>query len=436
MKAFAKRVVWLVILAACAVGWVFLMSLELSRPGSRQGEDGSRASVAYVDESEFPRVTAYLSVVDGSGQPMADLGQEAFALTEDGIPVEIEDFIGAGRQPVVAILVIDRSGSMNAHGKIEGAQAAAHAFLNQLQPGRDKLGVIAFNEALTTLGALTLISEADRQSLKAAISRLGPAGDTAYYDAVYDGIIDLGPQPGRKVIVAMTDGKDNRSRHNLKNTIEFARENKVPLYTIGLGWDVQENRLEKMASQTGGRYYFSPDASQLAALYRDLAQALQNEYALTYTSPTPRRDGTRRDVGAAVEHPGAVLSVTGDYNPGGVLSVTLNLPLLIGLGIPLLGLLFLPRTVSGVKGMRKQAESYPQPAPIYEPGPAQGAPLRGAPPQAFSAPPPAYLSPSPAPPPRVPPPPGRVLPTCARCGASLRPQARFCPRCGQPRAAR
>lgn len=435
MKAFAKRAVWLVILATCAVGWVFLMSLELSRLGSRQGGDGSRASVAYVDESEFPRVTAYLSVVDGSGQPMADLGQEAFALTEDGIPVEIEDFIGAGRQPVVAILVIDRSGSMSASGKMEGAQAAAHAFLDQLQPGRDKLGVIAFNEALTTLGALTLISEADRQSLKSAISRLGPDGDTAFYDAVYDATIDLGPQPGRKVIIAMTDGKDNRSQHSLKNTIEFARENKVPLYTIGLGWDVQENRLEKMASQTGGRYYFSPDASQLAALYRDLAQALQNEYALTYTSPTPRRDGTRRDVAAAVKHPGAVLSATGDYNPGGVLSVTLNLPLLIGLGILLLGLLFLPCTVSLVQGMRKQAEPYPQPAPIYEPGAAQGAPPGGAPPQAFPAPP-TYLSPSPAPPSRVPSPPGQVLPTCVRCGASLRPQARFCPKCGQPRATR
>ena len=110
-------------------------------------------------------------------------------------------------------------------------------------------------------------------------------------NAVYNALEDLQSQSGRKVVIAMTDGKDNQSRHSLRSTIKFAQENKVPVYTIGLGRDVLESQLRTMANETGGQYYFSPDAGQLASLYQDLAQTLQNEYSLTYTSPTPRRDG-------------------------------------------------------------------------------------------------------------------------------------------------
>ncbi len=418
MKAFAKRTVLLLFLIIFAICWVTLMSLELSGTGSAEGADGSRATVTYVDESEFPQVTVYLSVVDGAAQPIISLGHEAFALTEDSIPVNIENFIGAGNQPIVAILVIDHSGSMDHDDKMAGARRAAHTFLDQLKIGQDRVGVIAFDDDLTTLSPLKLISETDQQRLKSKISGLEPRGGTAFYDAVHKAVEDLQAQRGRRVVIALTDGMDTGSYWWLNNVIDWAEQHKTPVYTIGLGRDVEESELEKMAGRTGGKYYFSPDADQLAALYKDLANALQNEYSLTYTSPTPRRDGARREIDAVVTHPGAALSAAGEYNPGGVLSVTLNLPLFVGLAMMLGSLLFVPGGLKLLTRYRPERVT-PTPSPLHQPPPQP--PVYTPPPQR-----PDSLHPPPTPQP------GQASSTCTHCGSPIRPQARFCPKCGRP----
>jgi Ca-activated chloride channel family protein len=470
MKAPNRRRVWLLALAAFAVVWVVLMSLDLSRQGRTTGSDGSRAEVTFVDKSAFPDITVYVAVKDGSGQPIVGLGTDAFRLTEDEVPADIRKLVGAGEQPITAVLVLDRSGSMRERDKIDGARQAALTFLDQLQPGRDRIGVVAFDTEQLTLHALNLLSEADLPQLRASISGIEPGGSTAYYDSVYDAIQALAPQSGRKVVIAMTDGQDNRSGHSLDETVQAAQEADVSLYTIGLGDDVQADSLERMAQQTGGRYYFSPGAAELAALYRDLAQALQNEYSLAYTSPTPRLDGTRRSVAVTTQHPGAALSATAAYNPGGVLSVSLDPVVLLASALLLVGLLFVPRLGRAVR--RPDAgsgdalgapgrpaapgEVYPQPPPGAQPPPAYPppgypAPGYGPPPAATPyAPPPAgsyptlppQSYPAPAPGRPVPPtpaygPPAPPAPApqarCAYCGAQVRPEARFCGTCGRPR---
>lgn len=409
MKAFAKQTVLLVVLIVFAIGWVFLMNLDFSKQGGAMGPDGSQATVTYIDESDFPRITVYLSAVDGSAQPLIGLVEEAFALTEDGIPVEIETFIGAGFQPVTAILLIDHSGSMDRGGKMQGAQEAAKAFLANLQDGRDRIGVTAFNHRESLLYDLNLISATDRAALNTRIGQLDADGGTAYHDAVYSAVSKLESQSGRKVVIALTDGIDENSRRSLNSTIKLAQEGKVPVYTIGLGQDVKESVLEKMAQQTGGRYYFSPEASQLAALYEDLAHALQSEYSLTYTSPTPRQDGTRRDVAVTVEHPGATVSTVGDYTVGGILAPTINWPLF---AVLLLGLLFLLLMPGLVGGLVRRPQPVPAPATPVTPAPSR-------PPQARQVSIPAVE------------PVIAQTRKCPHCGHALRAEAKFCSGCGR-----
>lgn len=440
MKAFAKRTTLLIALIAFALGWVLLMSLGGSAKGSTVGADGSQATVTYVDYSDFARVTTYLSVVDSSGQPIVGLGADAFELTEDEIPVDIESFVGAGQQPIVAILLIDHSGSMGQQGKMAGARDAAKTFVEQLQDGRDRIGVTAFDNSQSPIHRLSIITAEDRAALNAKIDRLSHSGGTAYYDAVYDAVQQLQGESGRKVIVAMTDGRDGNSRHSQRDVIKIAQDSDVPLYTIGLGGDARASVLEEMAEETGGEYYYSPGAGELASLYRDLAQALQNEYSLTYISPTPDRDGTRRDVAVTITHPGAALSTGGLYNPGGVLSVNLNLPLFLVLAALLVGLLFLPRLGPVLKSRQRvpvevaadRREAYPEYRPPAEyppqpPPPPAAYPQQG---QPTYPPPPAYPQQGP---PSAYPPPTQPATTCPHCGAQMRPQAKFCGSCGQSR---
>jgi Ca-activated chloride channel family protein len=399
-----KRVVLLVLLFVLAMVCACVMSIDFWRQRSRPAPDGMAAEVAYVDRAEFPDVTVYLSVLDGSGKPVPGLTESDFAIAEDGDGRNITGFIGSGSQPVTAVMLIDRSGSMTDEAKMEGAIAAALAFLEKLEDGRDSLGVIVFDDSFIVLGDLRTVDAGVRAELRSQIGVLAPEGGTAYYDAIYKATGMLKDVPGRKVVLALTDGIDNRSaRTNLNKVIEYVEDNNVVVYTIGLGTDVEGPTLERIACESGGRYYGQPSGSQLAQLYADIAYDLQSECSLTYESPAPRLDGTTRQVTVEVKVPTGTALAVGSYAVGGTLTPSLNawscgggFLLLIGL----VGLLFVPGLYDRARGRGQVVESEADPEGVVEPG---------------------------SPPSAVP----SVAETCPACGEALRPGARFCKQCGR-----
>jgi uncharacterized protein YegL len=354
--------------------------------------------------------------------------------------VDIIAFVGAGEQTVTAILVLDRSGSMERENKMAGAREAALTFVEMMRTDKDQVGLITFDERVETSQPLT----SDKAALEVAIQGVAPHGDTAYYDAVYEAIGQLTTTTGRRVVIALTDGKDNSSRRSRETTIQYAIDNHIPLYTIGLGQrEIDKQGLREMAERTGGEFHQAPSASELAALYGRLGLELRNEYVLGYTSPTARLDGTRRDVVVTVEHPGATVSTVGDYTVGGILAPTINWPLF---AVLLLGLLFLLLMPGLVGGLVRRPQPVPAPATPVTPAPSR-------PPQARQVSIPAVepviaqtrkcphcghalraeakfcsgcgrtLATAPAP---------ASPTTCPHCGHSLRPEAKFCSSCGQP----
>ena len=284
-----KRLALLLLLFACAAGWAGLMSVDFWRSQATPASDGSAATITYFDydQADFADVTVYLSVVDDSEQPVLGLTENDFSIVEDDVSVNVTGFIGGGAQPVTAVMLIDHSGSMEDGTKMEDAITAALTFLDHLQDGRDRLGVVAFDNDTEVLGALRPMDSSVRADLEGRIRRLTADGGTAYYDAVYEAVDMLGGISGRKVVLALTDGIDEHSNRTISSVTDYAQDNNVVLYTIGLGADVEQTVLEQMAQETGGQYYEEPSSSELADLYGALARSLQDEYSLTYTSPTP-----------------------------------------------------------------------------------------------------------------------------------------------------
>jgi VWFA-related protein len=407
-----KRIILLVLLFVLAVACACLMSIDFWRQRSTAAPDGVTAEVAYVDRAEFPEVTVYLSVLDGGGKPVSGLVESDFTITEDGDARGVNRFIGSGSQPVTAVMLIDRSGSMTDGAKMEGAIAAALAFLDKLEDGRDSLGVVVFDDSFIVLGDLRTIETDVREELHSQVSILVPEGGTAYYDAIYKATGMLKDVPGRKVVLALTDGIDNRSsRTNLNKMIEYVQDGNVAVYTIGLGADVEGSTLERIAQETGGRYYEEPSGSQLAQLYSDIAYDLQSEYSLTYGSPTPQLDGTTRQVAVEVEVSAGTALAVGSYAVGGTLAPSLNAWSCGGgflLMLLLIGLLVAPGLYDRARGRGQVVESETEPETELE------AELEA---KAEPKPPPAA---SPA------------VETCSACGETLRPGARFCKKCGRP----
>jgi VWFA-related protein len=374
------------VLLACGVTWLWPMAVYAADPPQVQ--------VTQVDNSRYPEVTIYVSVTEADGQIVSGLQQSDFEIAEDGTPVAITDFRGGDQVALATVLVIDRSGSMDKENKLAGAQQAAVTFVD-LMRRQDQTALVSFSETAWVDQPFT----ADQAALKRAIKALSPDSSTAWYDAVYEAAGQFQSVSGRRAIILLSDGLDNQSRQSLAAAIQAAHTTGLPVYAIGLGarGSYDEVSLKRVAQQTDGQFYHAPTAAELKALYESLAVSLQRDYAITYRSPRPTNDGTRRNIGVAVG--GATGS--SQYLETHLLNIRSNVITGLGLILPLLAALIAPLAIT----KRRAA-------------PVSAAPL---------APPPAVIRSVEARPPAAP-------AACLKCGAPLRFEARFCAKCGTPMA--
>jgi Ca-activated chloride channel family protein len=289
-----------------------------------QAEGPVTVQVVQVDKARFPEVDVYVSVTDANGQPVKNLMPEDFSLEEGSQPVSLTHVSRAGEQgPVTAVLVIDKSGSMNHANKMEAAREAAIAFVQLMRP-EDATGVIAFNTQVTTVQPLT----DDKESLIEAIRGIEAVDDTAMYDALHSASAMLESVSGRKAIITVTDGMNTAGQRTREETLTLVGEQDISIYTIGLGdpsqgtetyAGIDEPTLKVIAEESGGIYTFAPNPEDLRSLYELLSLRIQNEYKLTYRSPNRLRDGTNRAVAVTVAAPSGPTEVAAAYNPGGVI---------------------------------------------------------------------------------------------------------------------
>lgn len=182
--------------------------------------------------------------------------------------------------PMDVVLVLDRSGSMTNDGSnppqpMTNAKNAAKDFLDNLV-SNSKVGLVSFSSSASTDRALNLMNSYDNKtSIKTAISTLNPTGSTAIGDAMAaaNNLLVNGREDTKKVMVLLTDGVCNAgSDQECTNAISVAQTNDIKVYTIGLGTDLDEPLLQKIAFETGGQYYNAPTSADLGEVYNSIAQ--------------------------------------------------------------------------------------------------------------------------------------------------------------------
>jgi VWFA-related protein len=330
-----------------------LLGLLLSPASTAFAQDNSpQIHITQVDNSKFPQVTVYVSVTNAAGDPVG-VDPATLQIFENGKLMQITDIrgggeVGGGAIPVTTMLVIDISGSMAKNDKIGAAKEAAKTYVSQMRPG-DQAGLIAFDTQVYHVQSVT----SDIAALKSAIDGLKPGSDTAMYDALAEATKALDSISGRKAIILLSDGMDNRSHINQDAIVNSVGPSGLTISAIGLGdpsatgqAGIDEAALKSLTSRTGGQYAYATDVASLSAVYQQYGQALQSEYAITYVSPSTLRDGVNR--GLTVSLTTAPASAESKYNPGGVLPevASQSWPLFGGILLGLLALLLVPLLVS------------------------------------------------------------------------------------------
>ena len=111
---------------------------------------------------------------------------------------------------VEVMLAIDTSGSMEE--AIEAAKAAANEFVISLPP-QVPIGVVTFGDVVNVLTPPTT----DRSLLTGLINGITTTGDTALYDAVVTATAQFAPGTEHKVLVLLSDGRDEGSVATLQD---------------------------------------------------------------------------------------------------------------------------------------------------------------------------------------------------------------------------
>jgi VWFA-related protein len=233
-----------------------------------------------------------VTVRDPNGRLVPDLPREAFQVFEDGDPQAITQFTRE-RVPVALGLLLDVSDSMFGE-RIRDARAAVERFLLDLLAPDDAFFLMAFNHEPRVLIPWTKPSES--AAVRAALDAVRPWGATAIYDAVIRALPLIEQRTrDRAAMVLISDGSDTASDTTLRDLRAGLIRTDAFIYAIAIDSPVRQainarvnpEALGEITNQTGGHTEVVHDMTELAAATGRIAEELNTQYVLGYSSPHP-----------------------------------------------------------------------------------------------------------------------------------------------------
>jgi VWFA-related protein len=283
-------------------GLIVLLSLarpqETSPSQSRRGDE-------YTIRVNADSVVLHATVQNRNGILVSGLGKDNFQVYEDGVRQQI-DYFSHEDIPVTVGLVVDNSGSMRP--KRPEVIAAALAFARSSNP-QDQMFVVNFNE-LVSLGLPADTPFTDQAAqLEVALSRIAADGETALYDAVAAALEHLKKgNRDKKVLIVISDGGDNASKHNLAQIMAMAGHPDAIIYTIGLFIAEDPDRnpgvLKRLAKDTGGEAFLPESVGEVLPICERIARDIRNQYTIAYAPANRKQDGTYRVIQVKAKAPG------------------------------------------------------------------------------------------------------------------------------------
>ena len=255
----------------------------------------SRPGDEYTIRVDVEMVILHATAQDHKHALVSGLDKDNFQVYEDGVLQPIKNFSHEDI-PVTVGLVIDNSGSMKP--KRTDVIAAALAFARSSNP-QDQIFVVNFNERVSFgLPDNTQFTDQTAQ-LEVALSRIQAQGETALYDAVAAALEHLKKgSRDKKVLIIISDGGDNASKHKLTEIMKMVGQPDVIIYTVGIFDEEDPDRnpvvLKRLAKDTGGEAFLPQSLKDVAPICEKIAHDIRNQYTISYAPTNRKRDGTYR----------------------------------------------------------------------------------------------------------------------------------------------
>ena len=192
--------------------------------------------------------------------------------------------------PIDAVLVLDVSRSMITADPNRIANQAMNMFIDRLELGRDRVGIVAYAGYVTYSSGLISLYEESRSHLQNTIYALDYASWTDHPLGLLEAIdilLEDNDEYRQSIIIFLTDGNLNVNPHGTRTTadaeydkaqvISLAQEYGIPIFAIGLNFDglLDRKYTEIVANETGGIAFETYDAHDLIYILETIFSLLQ-----------------------------------------------------------------------------------------------------------------------------------------------------------------
>jgi Ca-activated chloride channel family protein len=294
------------------------------------GPRGPSASVERAEHTYTPftlrsvvdEVAVFFAATD-HGKSVTGLTREEVGIRDDQkSPAAITGFRSEAQLPLRLGIIIDTSESVTQRFSFE--QRAAIDFLQKILTDTNDL---AFVVGVANSVLLVQDFTSDQQRIFHAIDQLAPAGGTALWDAVAfaaDKLADRAEtQPVARMLVVISDGKDNSSSTSLQDAIASAERGEVFVYTVStrevndrddyfLVNDqavVGDRALKVLADHTGGAVFEPGSVSGLNRGLDELQQVIRSRYLISYKPALFKHNGQYHAIEITAQKSGHKLRV-------------------------------------------------------------------------------------------------------------------------------
>ncbi len=272
--------------------------------------------------SNATTVNVDVSVLDSQNHFIPRLSPDKFRILEDGVPQQITQS-GLSEAPMTICLIIEFSGRFQqfwSYGWYETLQAS-YGFLETLKPD-DNVAVVTYDLRTTILSDFS----PDKRRAEEAMSRLRIPGfsESNVFDALTDMADRMSGIEGRKAIVLIGTGLDTFSKITFDKARKSLQESGVPIYTIsilqiarmslegrgGMSASIAnmdflqaDNEMKTFSKETGGLSFFPRFVGEYPQDFRQIEQALREQYSFAYHPTNVARDGKFRHIKVELINP-------------------------------------------------------------------------------------------------------------------------------------
>jgi len=296
-----------------------------------------------------------VTVKDGSGRLVPDLGKDEFRVFEDNVEQRIDVFTTEAF-PLSMVILIDNDLKTKDAKQVEDSLDAIVGGMSDL----DEAFVCRFDQFFHPGKGFTsnqdkLLVELKRTRLDSHTSIIPPGGPfngptinghapdgspsvaestrtifaqptKALDDAVFGAaeILKGRPRNRRKIIFLISDGVDGGKKYNTNtfdNTVKELLGHGISVFSVGVGsanFDRKFLRLSEYAHATGGDVYYAFKQDSLEELYSRITEEARNQYTLAYIPEKTNRAKDYHDVEVRVKREGLTILTRNRYYTGGI----------------------------------------------------------------------------------------------------------------------